>query len=88
MFGLGGGVFAEEFGSSKFNKVVITIHNMWRAGKFNSGKIVADSKGDFLSEETSVRGYDAGAKDAVISIRNKFDKAIIKIIGFAGSDFV
>ena len=88
VLGFGGRIFAEEFGSGELDKIIIAIHDVRCAGKFNSSEIVANSEGDFFGEEAGMRGDDAGADNAVSFVGNEFNEAIFKIVGFAGGDFV
>ena len=88
MFGFGGGILAEKFGSGKFNNIIIAIHDMWGAGEFDGGKTVTNGESDFFGKKTSVRCNNAGTDDAVVFVGNEFDEAVIEVVSFAGDHFV
>ena len=88
MFGLGGGILAEKFGSGKFNEIIITIHNVRSAGELNGGKAVANGESDFFGEKTGMRRDNASADDAVSFIGDELDKTVVEIVSFTGDGFV
>ena len=42
VFGFGGGILAEKFGGGELDNIIITIHNVGSAGKFDGGKTMAN----------------------------------------------
>lgn len=88
MFGLGGGILAEKFGSGKFNEMVIAIHNVRGTSEFNGGKTVTNGESDFFGEKTGMRRDNASADDAVSFVGDELDETVVEIVSFAGDDFV
>ena len=88
VFGFGTWVFAKKFSGGEFDNIIIAIHNVGSAGKFDGGKAVTNGKSDFFGKETSVRCNDTGADDAVVFVGDEFDKAVVEIVSFTGNGFV
>ena len=86
VFGLFGGVFAEQFAGGKFDSIIVAVERVRGAGDFESSEIVPNGEGDFTCNKTGVWCNNGGAEDAIIAVNQKFNKAIIGIIDFAGKD--
>ena len=77
----------DELASGEFDGLAVAVDEMGGTSEFDSGVLMADGEGDFLCEEAGIGCDDGGTDDVMIAVGEKFDKAIVEIIDFAGADF-
>ena len=59
---------------------------MWGTGKLYGAEMMAYGEGEFSRYGHGVRYYGRGANDMISAVGDKFNKAIARVIDFAGWD--